>query len=121
MNRAARSVFLFGFYVVVMGAALVVAPQAMFRLLELPPSSDGFIRMIGLLALVIGYYDIAGGKSEALIYLRASVLVRFGFATGVALIVATGQMPPALLPIGAMDFAGAVWTAWELRQASPRA
>lgn len=121
MSRSARSLFIFGIYIVVTGAAFIVAPGSLSALLQLPPATVGWGRVIGLLALVIGAYDIAGSRAECLPYIRASVPVRFGFATGTVLLVAFGQMPATILLLGATDIAGALWTAFALKQGTPAA
>jgi hypothetical protein len=115
MTRAARSLFVFGIYVLLAGAAFLSAPAEIIARLHLPPTADGWVRVIGLLALVIGVYDIVGSRSGLLAYIRASVFVRVGFAAGIALLVLARQMPLTLLPFGAIDFAGAIWTALALR------
>ncbi|HEX8171471.1 MAG TPA: hypothetical protein VF824_13105 [Thermoanaerobaculia bacterium] len=115
MSRAARSLFVFGIYVLAVGVAFVLAPAAVIALLHLPPVADGWARVVGLLALVIGGYDVVGSRAECLPYIRASVYLRLGFAIGVIALVATRQMPPAALPLGAIDLAGAAWTALALR------
>lgn len=116
MSRAARSLFVFGIYVVITGLAFLAVPAALISLLRLPPATVGWARVIGLLALVIGTYDIVGSRSGSLAYIRASIPVRFGFAAGIALLVALGQMPATVLPLGAIDAAGAIWTAVALRR-----
>src|SRR5512142_3578658 len=115
MSRSARSLFLFGVYVAVAGAAFLVAPSFLASLLRLPPATSGWPRMVGLLALVIGSYDMIASRAECLPYIRSSVPVRFGFALGTALIVLFGQMPLSVLLLGATDIAGAVWTAIALK------
>jgi hypothetical protein len=118
MSKPARTLFAFGIYVVVVGIALVVAPAIVTTLLKLPPATVGWARVVGLLALVIGTYDIVGARAESLPYIRASVLVRVCFAAGCAALVACGQMPMSLLLLGFIDLAAAVWTALALRKAS---
>jgi len=118
MSRAARSLFVFGIYVVVMGLGFLAAPGPLTAMLKLPPATVGWARLVGLLALVIGSYDMVGARAESLAYMKASVYVRIGFAIGSALLVAFGQMPATLLLLGATDIAGALWTAFALR---PRA
>jgi uncharacterized protein YjeT (DUF2065 family) len=117
MSHAARSLFAFGIYVIVTGLALLAAPATFVRVMQLPPVDDGWIRMIGLLAVVIGVYDVVGARNELRPYVRASVPIRFGFAAGVVLLVATGQLGPTVLLFGATDVAGAIWTALALRSA----
>lgn len=115
MTRPARSLFIFGIYIVMTGFAFLAVPEFLMSLLRLPPATVGWARVIGLLAVVIGAYDCVGARSESLAYIRASVPVRFGFATGAALLVAFAQMPPTVLLFGATDMAGAIWTALALR------
>ncbi|MCU1227625.1 MAG: hypothetical protein JWO97_509, partial [Acidobacteria bacterium] len=54
MSKPARTLFVFGVYVVVVGIAFVVAPEMLMSLLRLPPATAGWARVVGLLALVIG-------------------------------------------------------------------
>lgn len=108
--------FAFGLYVIVAGLAFLAAPAAMVRLLGFPPASDGWVRVVGLLALVIGTYDLVGSRSGSLPYLRASVWVRFGFAAGLLILVAFGQMTPPVIAFAAVDVGGAIWTALALRR-----
>lgn len=115
MTRAARSLFAFGIYVVVVGVLFVSAPATMVSLLQLPLAPTGWGRMIGLLALVIGAYDVVAARAECTPYIRASIPVRFAFATATVLLVVSGEMPATLLPLGAIDAAGALWTAFALR------
>ncbi len=115
MTSAGRSVFVFGIYVLAMGLAVTFAPAAILALLRFPPAADEWIRMVGLLALVIGVYDMVSGRSNAMANIRASVPIRVGFAIGCCLLVVLRMMPISLLPIAVIDAAGAVWTAVALR------
>ncbi len=119
MSPAARSVFVFGIYVLAVGAAVTLAPDVLLRLLQFPPATDGWIRMVGVLSLVIGTYDVVSGRSNAVANIRASVPIRFAFALACTVLVALRYLPPQLLPLAAIDVAGAVWTMLALRSASP--
>ena len=111
MPPAARSLFAFSIYVLAASASFLVAPSTMVGLLRLPPVGDGWIRVVGLMGLVIGAYDLVGSRANLLPYIRASVWTRAGFAAGMTLLVALGQMPPTALGFAIMDAAGAAWTA----------
>jgi|GEM_PF-1307209 len=117
MSRAAKTLLAFAVYVVLLGVALLVAPATVIRILRLPEIATGWARVVGLLALVIGVYDFVAARADVLPYIRASVYVRIGFAVGIALLVVSGEMPVAALPIGAIDLGGALWTAWAMRGA----
>jgi hypothetical protein len=118
MTPSARSVFIFGVYVFVVGVAFIAAPKPLMVLLHLPAATAGWGRVVGLLALVIGSYDIVAGKSRNAAHIRASIPVRIGFAAGTALLVLFDEMPPLILLLGATDVAGAVWTSLTLRSGS---
>ncbi len=115
MSRPARSLFLFGVYVFSVGVALLAAPAALAALLRLPAASAGWPRVVGLLCLVIGAYDMVGSSAECASYIRSSVPVRAGFAVGTTLLVIFGQMPVPVLLLGLTDIAGALWTAIALK------
>jgi len=115
MTKSGRSLFYFGIYVVFTGLLFITIPETFISLNQLPTMPSGWSRVIGLLALVIGTYDILCGRGDIKMLIRASVYVRFGFAIGIAALVAFGQMPVTLLALGAVDALGAVWTAMALQ------
>lgn len=115
MTHASRSLFVFGIYVLIAGVLFLAAPQFVIATLHLPPATLGWARMVGLLALVIGAYDVISARAGFLPYVKASVWIRVAFATGVTIVVASGEMPPPVLILAAIDAAGAVWTAIALR------
>src|SRR5262245_22009772 len=115
MTRAARSVFIFGIYVTLVGLFITFAPALLLSLLRFPPAADHWIHMVGILSLIIGTYDIVSGWSNAGANIRASIPIRFGFAVSCVVLVVIEFMPVQLLPLAAIDVAGAVWTAVALR------
>lgn len=115
MTKAAKSLFIFGIYAVLTGLAFVAVPETLISTLHLPAISSGWARAIGLLVLVIGTYDIVSARAESMPLIRASVFVRLGFAVGITLLVIVGQMPISTMPLGAIDAAGAIWTAFALK------
>ena len=120
MSNAARTLFVFGLYAILAGTAFVLAPAAVLSLMHLPPMPDGWARLIGLLAWVIGIYDIVSARTENRVFIKATVFVRLGFAAGAAGLFLAGQMPAPVLLLGTIDAAGAVWTAralWRERAA----
>ncbi|HEX2779212.1 MAG TPA: hypothetical protein VHM30_06925 [Gemmatimonadaceae bacterium] len=118
MSAAARSLFVFGLYAVLAGLGLILVPATVLGLLGFPPTADGWVRVVGVLAVCVGAYHVVAARNELQPYLRASVPVRIGFAAGLAALVGTGRMPRALLLLAAVDLLGALWTAFALRQPS---
>jgi hypothetical protein len=115
MTPAGRSVFVFGVYVLIVGILVTFAPAFVLRLLGFPPAADEWVRMVGILSLVIGAYDVVSGRSNAEANIRASVPIRIGFALCCVALVVLRLMPTQLLPLAGIDVAGAIWTALALR------
>lgn len=115
MSAPARSLFVFGLYAVVAGLGLVLTPALVLGLLQFPPAADGWVRVAGVLAITVGAYHIVAAHHELMPYVRATVPVRLGFALGLTALVATAQMPRALLLLAAIDIVSALWTFLSLR------
>jgi hypothetical protein len=65
---------------------------------------------------VIGAYDIVGARAECLAFMRASVFARTAFGVAAVFLVIVGQKPIPMILLGAVDAAGALWTAVALKQ-----
>ena len=96
MSKAAKSLFVFSLYAIVMGLAFLAVPEILISILKLPPLSSGWARAIGLLVLVIGVYENVSARSESLPMIKASVYARFGFALGMLILIfSVAGIPPA--------------------------
>jgi hypothetical protein len=115
MSRAAQASFFFGLYVVVLGALLVAAPNVLLTTFAFPPTSEPWIRVLGLVAGVLGTYYVQAGRTENVAFFRMSVPGRVGVFVGFGVFVLLGWAGPQLVLFGGADLAGAVWTAWALR------
>lgn len=115
MTKSGATLFYFGIYVLIVGVLLLAIPASFVAANMLPPIPDAWARVIGLLLLVIGSYDVLCGKYDIRPFIRWSVYIRLGFAAGALLLVLAGQMPPTLLVLGAIDALAAAWTGWTLK------
>lgn len=115
MTNAAKSIFYFGFYVLLIGVLLLAVPKTFLSTLMLPDVPEGWARIIGLLAIIIGVYDTVSGRNNLMPAIKASVYLRFFFFAGILLLIIAEQMPKEALPLGIIDAVGAVWTLIALR------
>ncbi len=115
MSSAARSVVVFGAYLGVLGVSLVLVPGIIVPLVGLPPPGGFWIRVVGVLLLIIAYADIRLGREEVTAWFRASVHMRFAVLVFFAAFVLLGLAPPMLAVFGVVDLVGALWTAAALR------
>lgn len=115
MTSAATTIKLFGVYVILTGLTLLLAPNLLLAMFGTPEAKEIWIRVLGALAIVVGYYYWACGAGNARAFFSASVRGRFlFFALGLALILLAGA-PWTLALFGLVDVAGAVWTLAALR------
>ena len=115
MSRAALSAQVFAVYVMGTGAAFVVAPNAVLSLFGVPPSTEPWVHVVGVLAFMIGIYAWVGGRHDHRPFLVASVVTRALVFTAFTSFVLLGVAPPALALFGLVDLAGALWTGLALR------
>ena len=115
MTPAARSLHVFGLYLVGAGCLLMLVPALLLAPLGLPAPADVWARVAGMLAAFLGIYYLLGARAELLTFMRASVWVRLSVIVILGAFVAAGQAPLPLLVFGVIDLAAAAWTWLALR------
>lgn len=115
MHPATPSIRYFGIYVVLTGIALIVVPEMLMSMLGVAPPSEIWVRVLGVLALVVGYYYLACASAEVIAFYRATIAGRLGFAGLLAVLVVLYSAPIQLLLFGLVDVAGAIWSSQGLR------
>ena len=121
VSRAGVSIRVFGVYLLVLGPALILAPNLVLGPFGIPVPSDAWIRVVGVLAFVLGFYYVAASRHGLVPFYRATVVGRAFVFVGFAAFALLGLAPPTLALFGAVDLAGAVWTAVALRAGAPGA
>ena len=116
MSAAARSVFAFGCYAALAGLGLTLVPGVVLGLLGFPPPADGWVRVVGVLAICVGLFHMTSARNELAAYLRASVTIRLLFAVGLVGLVIARLAPLPLVLFAILDVLGALWTAVALRR-----
>jgi len=116
MQKSARSLFVFGIYMLVLGATVVLAPNFLLALFGVPATGEVWIRVAGVLVILLGVYDLVAARHAQAELIAWSVPVRFSVIVFFAGFVYAGLAPPVLLLFGAIDCAGAAWTWHHLRR-----
>lgn len=114
MSAAARSVVVFGVYLAGVGLSLLLAP-GLLPLLGFPLASDFWVRVAGMLLLIIAYTNVQLGRQEVVAWFRVTVQVRSAVPVFFIAFVLFGSAPGMLVLFGLVDLAGALWTAAALR------
>lgn len=122
MSSSKVSIAAFGVYVMLIGLTLILAPNLLLSVFGFPPTQEIWIRVLGALALVLGYYYWACAKANVVDFYRATIIGRPLFALLCVGLVAFAGSPWQLILFGLADVAGAMWTAAALRsEAAQRA
>lgn len=116
MSQAARSLFVFGIYILCLGAVLLVAPNVVLTLFGFPPTQEVYIRIVGMFLVFLAMYDILAARAELRDFIRWTVPVRVSVIGFFAVFVLLGFAKPNLLLFSLVDLASAVWTAWALKK-----
>jgi hypothetical protein len=115
MSKSALSVMVFGGYLVGMGAGFLILPNTVLGLLGFPPSGDVWIRILGVLALILAYYYINAARNNIQVLFVWSVHTRIFAFLAFAGLVLMQQVGPMLAVLGGVDLASALWTWFALR------
>ncbi len=121
MNNSARSIQVFGFYLIVLGVVLVLFPNLVLAAFTIPLTTEVWIRVVGVLAFYLGIYYVQAARNGATWFFKWTVYVRPSLIFFFGAFVLRGYAAPPLLLFGVVDLLGAAWTAYALRSAKPAA
>ena len=119
MSKGARSVFVFSLYMFVLGIILIVIPNFLLALFSLPKTNEVWIRVVGMLVLILGFYYFQASRSEIRIFFQWTVYVRIAVLIFFIAFVLLDFAPPILILFGFVDAAAALWTQLSLRSERP--
>ena len=115
MNRVARSIFLFGLYIAVLGLLLTTVPGLVIGPFGFEQPREPWIRVLGVVVFVLGCYYVQAARQDVTPFFGWTIWGRCLVLVGFTLLVAGGLVAPALIIFGVIDAAGAAWTALEIR------
>lgn len=116
MSKAAFTLRVFAVYLWILGLVLVLDPDLLFSIFGIPETREVWIRVTGMLLLILGYYDFMASRAELVAFFRWSVHVRLPIPVLFVAFVALNLAPPVLILFGIVDAAAALWTAVCLRK-----
>lgn len=110
MSAAALSILVFGIYLLVIGTGFILIPNTILPLFKFPKTNEPWIRVLGVVVLVLGFYYITAAQNELSSFFWATVVGRFGVLILFSSLVILKKAKPMLILFGLIDAAGAVWT-----------
>jgi hypothetical protein len=115
MSKAAKSLFVFGIYLIVIGLAFLLVPNMQLRLFGFPETSEPWIRVMAVLLLLLAFYYIQAARSEMTKFIRLTVPARASVIVFFIAFIAFGLAQPMLIMFGVVDLLAAIWTSSALR------
>ena len=116
MTRSALSILVFGIYLSIIGCILLVGPNLLLSSIRLPPTSDPWIRLMGMLLLVLAFFYIQSARYGFKPFFTWTLYTRFGAVLVLLPLVLLGVLDPIVLVFWLGDLAGATWTLVTLLQ-----
>jgi hypothetical protein len=115
MSRAAFSAKVFAVYLFIMSPVLVVAPNVLLSLFGVPPTSEVWIRVVGVIAFNLGVYLWVAAKHDDRPFLAASAYARGSVFLAFVVFALMGLASPVIVVFGVIDLCGGAWTWFALR------
>jgi CDP-diglyceride synthetase len=84
-------------------------------LFSLPETNEVWIRVVGMLVLLLGFYYFQASKNEMIKFFQWSVYARAVVPIFFIVFVLLDFAPPILILFGVIDAAAALWTHLSLR------
>jgi uncharacterized membrane protein YidH (DUF202 family) len=115
MSKSAQSLFVFSIYLFTLGLILLIIPNFLLSIFSVPETQEVWIRVVGMLVIILGYFDFQASKNEMKKFFHWSVHVRALVPIVFVLFVLLGLAPPILILFGIIDGLAALWTHLSLR------
>ena len=115
MSKSAFSAKVFAVYLFIAGALLATVPNVLLSILFIPQTSEVWIRVIGVIAVMIGIYAWDAATQEAKSFFVTSVYTRCTVFVAFVVFAALGLGSPMIILFGVADLLGGIWTYFALR------
>lgn len=115
MSRAAKSVFIYSFYALALGGSLVVVPNFVLVTFGFPPTTEGIVRVAGMLFFLMGFIHRRTARRDITNLIQLGAYLRWAASAMMASFYFLGFIERGILLLSGIDFVTATWTALALR------
>ena len=115
MTPASKTVYYFGFYLLLTGVTLIVAPNFLLSLFQIEATTEIWIRVLGAVVTVVGFLYVYMAPANHTLFLTLTVFARYSILVWFTAFVVLGWAPTQLVAFGLIDGAGATWTYFALK------
>ncbi len=116
MSQSAKSVFIYGIYLSLVGLLLVLVPNVLLNLFGIEPTRDVWIRLEGILLMATAVYYFIAAKYELVVILKATAFIRFSVIVFFSAFVLLELVSSSILIIAVVDFLGGAWTVLSVKK-----
>lgn len=114
--RTRLSMLVFGIYLIIVGGiGFGIFPHQTLSLIGMKAGDGTFIRMVGLLAFILGINYLLMVDQCAVVFFKLSTIMRYFAGLFMIILVWTGISPANLLILAFGDLGAATWTLSALR------
>ncbi|MCP3921752.1 MAG: hypothetical protein GY714_04125 [Desulfobacterales bacterium] len=110
MSKSARSIFFYSLYLVVLGLFLILVPNILLNLFRYPETSEVWIRVVGMLVILLGFYFFHSAINDLRVFFQATVYARASVPVFFVSFVLLDFAEPVLILFGAIDGLSGLWT-----------
>lgn len=110
MNPTTVSIFVFGIYLIFVGAGFLLLPNLLLPMFKFPKTEEPWIRVVGVLVLIIALFYLVAADYNLTVIFWTTIFGRTFVLLSFAGLVLTKKAKPMLLMFGVIDALGALWT-----------
>ena len=116
MSYAAKTIFIFGLYMVITGLVLLIVPEVLFNVADHPTPPDVMSRIAGMLLLLFSYMYFRSALDEVTQFFHWTVHMRPFIIVFLIVFYLLDLASPIIITFGVIDLVGALWTWWAIRK-----
>ncbi len=115
MSNAAKSILVYGIYLLILSVVLLFIPNVPLTIFGIPTTNEVWIRVVGAMAFSFGTYFVRAARSEMTDFFHWTISTRLGLVIFFSIFVVVGLAPINLLLLAAPDIPFVLWTILALR------
>ena len=94
MSKSAKTVLFFSYYLFLVGLELTFIPNVFTKTAQLPEAHEPYIRVVGILAIILGVYYYQSAKHDLTPFLKTTIVGRSIYFLGAIGDWTEQRMPP---------------------------
>ena len=116
MTAASKSLYVFALYLLVLGVLLIVMPNTLLAMFQIPETNEVWIRIAGMLTFSIGIYYFYMAPQNNTVFMALTAYVRASIIIWLTVFVLMDWVSARIILFGVVDLLGALWTFMALRK-----